>query len=105
MLRTGRTSRRRVGARALLALAIAASPIAGLFAQQPPPVVQTPSTALGAVSGVITDPAPLRPISGVNVQLSPPTPPGSARLSSTFTDDRGRFVFTNVAAGTYFLNA
>jgi hypothetical protein len=41
----------------------------------------------------------------VNVELGPPPRSGTARLSSTFTDDRGRFVFTKVAAGTYYLNA
>jgi hypothetical protein len=104
MLQTGRTSRTRVGTRAFLALASAASVVAGLLAQQRLPVAQRPSTAMGAVSGVITDAATLRPLAGVNVQLGPP-PAGSARLGSTFTDERGRFVFTNVEAGSYYISA
>jgi hypothetical protein len=105
MAHTWRTRRSRIVARALLALASAGSLAAGLGAQQRFPVTLSSSTAMGAVSGVITDAAALRPLSDVNIQLGPSPSPGAARLGSTFTDDRGRFVFTNVAAGTYYLKA
>ena len=59
---------------------------------------------MGAVSGVVTDQATHRPIEGVNIQLGPP-PRGGARLGNQLTDERGRFVFVGVAAGTYFINA
>ena len=67
---------------------------------------QTRSTpALGAVSGVVTDSSTHRAIQGADVQLGPPPRPPDARLGNTFTDERGRFVFTGVGAGTYFVNA
>ena len=105
MLHTGRTGRARVGAQGFLALASAGSLVAGLLAQQRPPGAQTPNTAMGAVSGVVTDAATLRPIAGANVQLGPPPRPGARRLGSAFTDELGRFVFTNVEAGRYYINA
>jgi hypothetical protein len=77
--------------------------VAGVGAQQgPPPAAQAP--AAGAVSGVVIEAVTHRPIEGVNIQLGPP-PRGGARLGNQLTDEKGRFVFTNVGAGTYFINA
>lgn len=69
-----------------------------------PPGPATPAAATGVVSGVVTEAATHRPIEGVNIQLGPP-PRNAERLGNELTDERGRFVFTGIAAGTYFINA
>ena len=65
---------------------------------------QTSGTAsakpTGAVSGVVLDATTHQPIEGVNIQLGPPPQAPATRLPNTFTDERGRFVFTSVGPGT-----
>jgi hypothetical protein len=66
----------------------------------PPSVAPAQDLDLCAVSGIVTDAATRQPIEGVQVQLGPPSAGGYQ-----LTDSRGRFVFTRLRAGSYFLNA
>lgn len=62
-----------------------------------------------AVSGVVTDAVTHRPLGGVTVSLGMDRAPGMLRpppLQETITDEKGRFVFWPVEAGSgYFVNA
>ncbi len=93
----------RLLAAAIVAFTVTAHPTA--FPQAPvpaPPAQAAPAT--GAVSGVITDASTHKPIEGVNIQLGPP-PSRVGRLMNEFTDEHGRFAFTDVSPGNYFINA
>ncbi len=72
----------------------------------PTPAPATQDSATGAISGVVTDAATHQPLDGVNVYLGPPPRAGTAsRMAYQITDERGRFVFTGLPGGTYFINA
>ena len=92
--------------RLTLAIALAITGlVVGTGAQRGQGAPPSPTDASGAVSGVVTDAETHHPVAGVNVQLGPPPQPGSTRLGNMFTDANGRFVFTSVPAGNYFINA
>ena len=72
-------------------------------AQQTVPAV-TEGTA--ALSGVVTDATTHQPISGVMVYLGFQGRGAVGRLSRQLSDEKGRFVFTDLPAGNnYFINA
>jgi hypothetical protein len=86
-----------------------------LSQQTPPPKPGVPASAnpltdsapegTAAVSGVVTDESTKQPIPGVMVYLGFQGRGAVGRLSRQISDDKGRFVFTDLAAGNlYFIN-
>jgi hypothetical protein len=57
----------------------------------------------GSVRGVVIDAAKKRPVDGASVLLIRPDAPAQAAIATT--DDRGRFIFTDVAPASYRLRA
>jgi hypothetical protein len=77
--------------------------------QQPAPPgaagAAAPTEGTAAVSGVITDATTKQPLPGVMVYLGSQGRGAVGRLSRQMTDAKGRFVFTDLPAGTlYFIN-
>ncbi len=72
----------------------------------PDPFQNAAKAGTGAISGVVTDAATHRPISGVIVHLSMQGQDAVGRVSQQITDARGRFVFDELVASTlYFITA
>lgn len=61
-------------------------------------IAKGPTATTGIVLGVVVDPG-IRPIAGAEVLLH-----GSPEKTTTTTDD-GRFAFSDIAPGTYFISA
>jgi hypothetical protein len=86
-----------------------------VFARQQPPSGQATSSGIvqprvwdgtAAISGTVTDAATHAPIPGVMVYLGFQGRGAVGRLSRQISDDRGRFVFTDLPAGNnFFVNA
>jgi hypothetical protein len=80
-------------------------------AQQAAGGVQTPAVppateGTSAISGVVTDGTTHQPIAGVMVYLGFQGRGAVGRLSRQLSDEKGRFVFTDLPAGNnYFINA
>ena len=112
-----RSALRRVVPLLLLASLILPMGLSAQLAQQPPPrPAATPQPAsnpndlasegTAALSGVVTDATTHEPIPGVMVYLGFQGRGAVGRLSRQISDDKGRFVFTDLAAGSlYFINA
>jgi hypothetical protein len=86
-----------------LGLSIVVAQQAGGGSTQP---VQLANEGTAALSGVVTDADTRQPIAGVMVYLGFQGRGAVGRLSRQLSDDKGRFVFTDLAAGSlYFINA
>ena len=105
----------RIAGAAIVALGLIASSSSLVIAQQPTAGGATSSQAqaqspvfegTAAVSGVVTDATTKEPIPGVMVYLGFQGRGAVGRLSRQITDAKGRFVFTDLPAGTlFFINA
>jgi hypothetical protein len=94
-----------IGASALLLVIAAFSRAAG---QQPLPQSGPPPVAgTGAISGVVVDGSTNTPLAGVVVFLGPANRQSIGQPLNQLTDDKGRFVFTNLGpvSDGYYINA
>ena len=82
-----------------LATAVVAAVTATVTAQNPRP----PAVANAAIGGVVVDIATGQPIDGAIVHIQPET--GTLPSPLQLTDGRGRFLFPNLAAGSYQVRA
>ncbi|HEX5068593.1 MAG TPA: carboxypeptidase regulatory-like domain-containing protein [Vicinamibacterales bacterium] len=73
------------------------------FGQQAPPSTGTPAAATAVIAGTIVDAATATPIDGAVVHISPSS--GTLPSPLQLTDAKGRFLFTNLPAGSYSLRA
>jgi hypothetical protein len=94
-----------IGASALLLVIAAFSRVAG---QQPlPQSGPSPVAGTGAISGVVVDGSTNTPLAGVIVFLGPANRQSIGQPLNQLTDDKGRFVFTNLGSVSdgYYINA
>ena len=101
--------------RAIATLALVAFLHQGLPGQRGQTAPPQPGTAV--VSGQVLDATTNKPVGGVSVMLAPGTPlgvlesgnqivpPGARRTGVAVTNAQGRFVFRDVPAGEFWLNA
>lgn len=86
--------------RAVQILVLLMGSLAIAAAQAPAP----PATGTGAISGVVTDGVTKQPIADAIVELGFPQQRDYPEFSRPlFTDERGRFVFTGLTAGSAFV--
>ena len=105
----------RVAGATIVAVGLIASSLSLVLAQQPAVGGATSPQALAqspvfegtaAISGVVTEATTKEPIPGVMVYLGFQGRGAVGRLSRQITDAKGRFVFTDLPAGTlFFINA
>jgi len=66
--------------------------------------VEAPAFGTAAISGIVTDGVTGAPVAGALVAITGGTPGGPARPRQ-MTDSRGRYIFTHLPAGGFFVSA